>query len=392
MTAAHDDPTLRAWAYLSRVVEPPCAELAALAQHVGPVEAAERIRRGLVDDNLARRTEARREIDRSAADLEMVARRGGRLITPDDDEWPLLAFAAFRGAAPRSGGGVPMVSPMVLWALGPVRLDDAAHRAAAVVGTRASTTYGEHVAGELAAGLAQRDVAVVSGGAYGIDGAAHRAVLDGDGVTVAVLAGGLDVPYPSGHTALLHRIGQRGLLFTEYAPGVRPARHRFLTRNRLVAAVAGAAVVVEAGLRSGAANTAAWARALGRVVAAVPGPVTSSASAGCHALLRSGAELVTRADHVVELVGHIGELACDEPHPTTPLDGLSDAERRVYEALPGRGAATVDEIAVASGMVPELALGPLAMLELAGLVQRQDGRWRIVRVAAGQAASTTRLV
>lgn len=392
MTPELDDPALRAWAYLSRVAEPPCAELAALVRHVGPVEAAERVRRGLVDDDVARRTEARREIDCAAADLEMLARRGGRLITPDDDEWPLLAFAAFRGAAPRPGGGAPMVAPMALWAQGPVRLDQVAHRAAAVVGTRASTTYGEHVAGDLTAGLAQRDVAVVSGGAYGIDGAAHRAALNCDGVTVAVLAGGLDVPYPSGHTALLHRIGQHGLLFTEYAPGIRPARHRFLTRNRLVAAVVGAAVVVEAGLRSGAANTAAWARALGRVVAAVPGPVTSSASAGCHALLRNGAELVTRADHVVELVGHIGELARDEPHPTTPLDGLSDAERRIYEALPGRGAATVDEIAVASGMVPELALGPLAMLELAGLVQRHDGRWRIVRAAAGRAASTPRLV
>jgi DNA processing protein len=379
MTTALDDPALRAWAYLSRVAEPPCAELAALVAHVGPVEAAERVRRGLVDDDVARRTEARREIDRGAADLELLARRGGRLITPDDDEWPLLAFAAFRGGAPRPGGAAAMVAPMALWAHGPVRLDEVAHRAAAVVGTRASTPYGEHVAGELAAGLAQRDVAVVSGGAYGIDGAAHRAALDCDGVTGAVLAGGLDVPYPSGHTALLHRIGQHGLLFTEYAPGIRPARHRFLTRNRLVAAVVGAAVVVEAGLRSGAANTAAWARALGRVVAAVPGPVTSSASAGCHALLRNGAELVTRADHVVELVGYIGELARDEPHPATPLDRLSDAERRIYEALPGRGAATVDEIAVASGMVPELALGPLAMLELAGLVQRQDGRWRIVR-------------
>ncbi|BBY36059.1 putative DNA processing protein DprA [Mycobacterium mantenii] len=374
-----DDPAQRAWAYLSRVAEPPCAELAALVQRVGPVEAAERVRRGSVDDDLARHTEARRDIDSSAADLEMIARRGGRLITPDDDEWPLLAFAAFHGAEPRRRGGPPMVPPMVLWAQGPVRLDEAAHRAVAVVGTRASTAYGEQVAGDLAAGLAQRDVAVVSGGAYGIDGAAHRAVLDCDGITVAVLAGGLDIPYPSGHTALLHRIGQHGLLFTEYAPGIRPARYRFLTRNRLVAAVVGAAVVVEAGLRSGAASTAAWARALGRVVAAVPGPVTSSASAGCHALLRNGAELVTRADHVVELVGHIGELASDEPRPATPLDGLSDAERRVYEALPGRGGATVDEIAVASGLPPEQALGPLAMLELAGLVRRQDGCWRIVR-------------
>ncbi len=151
-------------------------------------------------------------------------------------------------------------------------------------------------------------------------------------------------------------------------------------------------MVVEAGLRSGAANTAAWARALGRVVAAVPGPVTSSASAGCHALLRNGAELVTRADHVVELIGRIGELAVEEAHPATPLDGLSDAERRVYEALPGRGAATVEQLAIASGLAPERVLGPLAILELAGLVQRQEGRWRLVRVVGDHVASSKRLV
>ncbi len=388
MTTTADDRTLQAWAYLSRVAEPPCAELTALAHRVGPVEAAERVRRGLVDDDVARHTEARREVDCAAADLELLARRGGRLITPGDDEWPLFAFTAFDSAVVRARGG----PPMVLWAQGPARLDDVAHRAAAVVGTRAATAYGEQVTADLAAGLVERDVAVVSGGAYGIDGAAHRAVLNCEGVTVAVLAGGLDVPYPSGHTALLHRIGQHGLLFTEYPPGVRPARYRFLTRNRLVAAIAGAAVVVEAGLRSGAANTAAWARALGRVVAAVPGPVTSSASAGCHALLRNGAELVTRADDIVELVGRIGELATDDQRPTTAFDGLSDAEHRVYEALPGRGAVTVEQIAVASGLVPEQVLGPLAMLELAGLVQRQDGQWRIARAATGRAAATTRLV
>ena len=389
MTAGPDDPVSCAWAYLPRVAEPPCPELAALVRCVGPQEAADRVRRGLVSDDLARHTEARREIDRAAEDLELLARRGGRLITPDGDEWP-LAFAAFGGAAatlrPRGG------PPLVLWALGPARLDEAAHRAAAVVGTRAATAYGEHVAADLAAGLVERDVAVVSGGAYGIDGAAHRAALAADGITIAVLAGGLDVPYPAGHSALLHRIGQRGLLFTEYPPGVRPARHRFLTRNRLVAAAAGAAVVVEAGLRSGAANTAAWARALGRVVAAVPGPVTSSASAGCHALLRDGAELVTRADDIVELVGRIGELASEEPRPSTALDGVSEAERQVYEALPGRGAATVDEIAVAAGLVPEQVLGPLAILEVAGFAERHDGRWRIVRVSGGQAAATARLV
>ncbi|MGH3961425.1 DNA-processing protein DprA [Mycobacterium sp.] len=371
------DPTLRAWAYLSRVAEPPCAELAALVHRVGPVDAAERVRRGQVDDTLTRHTEARREIDRAAEDLELLDRRGGRLVTADDDEWPVLAFTAFGSdtvaAKPQAR------SPMVLWAVGPEPLDEIAQRAAAVVGTRAATAYGEHVAADLSAGLTERDVAVVSGGAYGIDGAAHRAALASDGITVAVLAGGIDILYPAGHSGLLHRIGGHGLLVTEYPPGVRPARHRFLTRNRLVAAFAGAAVVVEAGLRSGAANTAAWARALGRVVGAVPGPVTSSASAGCHALLRDGALVVTRAEDIVELVGRIGELATEQPRPATALDGLSDAERQVYEALPGRRTATVDQIAVAAGLAPVRVLGPLAMLEVAGLAERHDGGWRIVR-------------
>ncbi|KAA8958482.1 DNA-processing protein DprA [Mycobacterium sp.] len=371
------DPTLRAWAYLSRVAEPPCVELAALVQRVGPLEAAERVRRGQVDDTLAHHTEARREIDRAADDLEILARRGGRLITADDDEWPTLAFAAFAGnAVAAKPHGRP---PMVLWAVGPESLDEITQRAAAVIGTRAATAYGEVVTADLTAGLTERGVAVVSGGAYGIDGVAHRAALACDGVTVAVLAGGIDILYPAGHSGLLHRIGSSGLLVTEYPPGARPARHRFLTRNRLVAAFAGAAVVVEAGLRSGAANTAAWARALGRTVGAVPGPVTSAASAGCHALLRTGAHVVTRAEDIVEFVGRIGEFAPELPRPTTALDGLSDAERRVYEALPGRGTATVDQVAVAAGLVPARVLGPLAMLEVAGLAERQDGRWRVVR-------------
>ncbi|OBS02820.1 MAG: DNA-protecting protein DprA [Mycobacterium sp.] len=375
----NDASTMRAWAYLSRVAEPPCAELAALVHRVGPQEAAERVRRGQVDDELLRLTAARRDIDQAATDLDVIRRRGGRLVTPDDDEWPVLAFAAFDGARPKN------TKPMVLWAAGPARLDEVAQRAAALVGTRAATAYGEHVTAELAGGLAQHDVAVVSGGAYGIDGAAHRAALAVDGVTVAVLAGGLDIPYPAGHSALLHRIGQHGLVCTEYPLGVRPARFRFLTRNRLVAALSGAAVVVEAGLRSGAANTAAWARSLGRVVAAVPGPVTSSASAGCHVLLRNGAHLVTRCEDIVELVGRVGELAPEEPRPTTPLDGLGETERQVYEALPGRGTATVDQIAVSAGLAPAHVLGPLALLELTGLAECRDGCWRIVRKRRGQA-------
>jgi DNA processing protein len=375
------DPTERlAWAYLSRVLEAPSSELAGLVTRVGPVEAADRIRRGAVGENLAERTAARRDIDCAAEDLELLSRRGGRLVTPDDDEWPGLVFVSFTGAPVRAKPQGQ--APLALWVVGPLRLDDVAERAVAIVGTRASTAYGEHVAADFSAGLAEHDVAIVSGGAYGIDGAAHRAALAVDGVTVAVLAGGVDVLYPAGHSALLHRICANGLLVSEYPPGVRPARHRFLTRNRLVAALSGATVVVEAGIRSGAASTAAWARALGRVVCAVPGPITSSASIGCHVLLQAGAELVTRADEVREIVGRAGELADEQPHPADPLDALTDTERQVYEALPGRGTRTPDEIAVASGLPATEVLGPLAMLEIAGLIERHDGRWRLVRKPA----------
>jgi DNA processing protein len=369
------DPVMRALAYLSRVVEPPCPQLAQLVARVGPVEAAERVKRRVLDEQLLQVTEARHDIDCAARDLAVLERLGGRVVTDADAEWPLLAFTAFAGIDTKQRPEAH--APLALWVTGPARLDEVAERAAAIVGTRAATAYGEHVAAELAAGLAERDVAVVSGGAYGIDGAAHRAALAADGLTVAVLAGGVDVSYPSGHAALFHRIGEQGLIVTEYPPGFRPQRHRFLTRNRLVAALAGATVVVEAGARSGAANTAAWARALGRGLCAVPGPVTSSASVGCHVLMRDGAIVVTRADEVLELVGRAGELAADVERPGSVLDGLADTELRVYDAFPARGARTVDEIAVASGLPPTQVLGPLSMLEIAGLVVCQGGRWKL---------------
>lgn len=369
------DDVMRAWAYLARVAEPPCPALIQLVTDFGVVTAAERVRNRDVSGDLLRHTAARCEIDCAQDDLDRVARLGGRLVTMDDDEWPLLSFVAFGGDEVRRR---PQgYAPLALWVLGGVRLDDVAERAAAIVGTRAASAYGEHVATDLAAGLVNRDVAVVSGAAFGIDGAAHRAALACDGLTVAVLAGGVDVPYPAGHSALLRRIAKEGLVVSEYPPGMRPTRVRFLTRNRLVAALSGATVVVEAGVRSGAANTAGWAGALGRVVCAVPGPVTSAVSMGCHALLRDGAHLVGRAEEIVELIGRVGELSPIEEKPVSPLDGLSTEERRVYEALPARAARSADEIAVAAGMPAHQVLGPLAMLELAGLVVHREGEWRI---------------
>lgn len=371
------DEVRRAWAYLSRVAEPPCAELTALVARVGPVEAAGRVKSGDVKSELLSLVEARRELDCAVRDLDVLDRMGGRLITPDADEWPLLRFRALGVATDRKRPNDH--PPLVLWASGPVRLDEAAERAAAIVGTRAATAYGEHVAADLSAGLVDREVTVVSGGAYGIDGAAHRAALACEGVTVAIVAGGIDNPYPAGHSALFRRIREECLLVSEYPPGVPPGRLRFLTRNRLVAALSGATVVVEAGLRSGAANTAGWAKLLGRSVCAVPGPVTSAASAGCHALLRGDANLVGRAEDIVELVGHIGELATEEPHPAGPLDGLSPVEKQVHDALPSRGVHTVDEIAMLAALPPHQILGPLTTLELAGMVVSEDGCWRLRR-------------
>ncbi|HEX2284123.1 MAG TPA: DNA-processing protein DprA, partial [Mycobacterium sp.] len=146
------DDIARAWAYLSRVAEPPCPELKALVARVGPVEAADRVLRGQAGDSVGERVEARRRIDCAAKDLDVLARMDGRLVTADDDEWPQLAFTAFGGVADRLRPRAH--EPMVLWAVGPARLDEVAERAAAVVGTRAATQYGEFVAADLAAGLA----------------------------------------------------------------------------------------------------------------------------------------------------------------------------------------------------------------------------------------------
>ena len=196
--------------------------------------------------------------------------------------------------------------PQCLWLRGPLPLDEACERSVAIVGSRASTAYGAHVAAQLAYGLVERGWTVVSGGAFGIDAAAHRAALAADGRTVAVLACGIDRAYPVTHTALFQRIGEHGLLLTEWPPGADPHRRRFLIRNRVIAALTRGTVLVEAG-RSGPVHAGGRARALNRLVMAVPGPVTSAMSVGSHEELRTGGTiLVADADHVIDAVGSIG--------------------------------------------------------------------------------------
>ncbi|MFM8895388.1 MAG: DNA-processing protein DprA, partial [Actinomycetales bacterium] len=194
-------------------------------------------------------------------------------------------------------------SPLVLWVLGAADLRLTALRSVAMVGARACTAYGESVARSWSAHLTDASWTVVSGGALGIDAAAHRGALAPGGMTICILACGVDVAYPRSNEALLHRIADEGLLISESPLGEEVRRRRFLTRNRLIAALTRATVVVEAGLRSGTTSTAHSAAALNRPVLAVPGPVTSPMSAGCHALVRDGiAVLASAPEDVLEVI------------------------------------------------------------------------------------------
>ena len=255
-------------------------------------------------------------------------------------------------------------------------------RALALVGARASTDYGERMAARIASDLTTWGVVVVSGGAFGIDAAAHRGALR-SGPTLSVSAGGVDRLYPTGNADLLHAIIDTGALVAEVPPGCRPGRHRFLTRNRLIAALSEATVVVEAAWRSGALSTARHARDLGRGLGAVPGPVTSMESVGCHRLLRDGAVCITDAEDALELVAPLGSVDPEATRAAVPgnagsglLDGLTGEASMVVDALPARGAATVGALARVAGLSEQDVVSTLGLLELSGRVERDGSRWR----------------
>ncbi|CAM3208317.1 DNA-processing protein DprA [Prescottella defluvii] len=366
------DPRLLAWAYLSKVVQGSCPPLAQLAAAVGPVDAARAVRERDLSSFLDRRTSARAHLDTAARDLDLVAAMGGRLVTPDDDEWPrwrLLAFDALGDG--RDDGG-----PLALWVLGDRPLDELVARSVAVVGTRAASSYGEHVTAEIVGDLAADGWTVVSGAAFGIDAAAHRAALGAGGLTVAVLACGVDRAYPAGHGRLLQQIARDGAVVSEYPPGTTPARYRFLARNRLVAGLSDGVVVVEAGWRSGARNTATWGRRLGRPVLAVPGPVTSAASTGCHRMIREGeARLVASAKDVVEEAGPVGVDGDAGGGAVRALDALTGDAAVVYEALPGSGTRGPGELSEASGLPVARVRALLPVLELDGFAGSDETGW-----------------
>ncbi|WP_435242623.1 DNA-processing protein DprA [Streptomyces cucumeris] len=301
-----------------------------------------------------------------AADLARAAGRGGRFLCPGDREWP--------GQLDDLGDA----RPVGLWVRGPASLRIWALRSVALVGARACSDYGAHVAATLAAGLSERGWVVASGAAHGVDGAAHRGALAAGGATIAVLASGVDVPYPRGHTELIERIAEQGLVVAELPPGAHPTRSRFVLRNRVLAALTRGTVVVEAQYRSGSLVTARRARDLGRFTMGVPGPVTSGLSAGVHELLRGEAVVVTDADEVAELIGGIGELAPEKRGPLVERDLLDPVTARVLEALSAQGGNDLREVARESGSGCDETLSRLYELLALGFVERRGDRWELV--------------
>ncbi len=291
-----------------------------------------------------------------------VARRHGiRLLQPGDADWPVQ----LADLGPHQ--------PLCLWVRGDPSALGRLHPSVAVVGARAATRYGEQAAMELSADLAAGGVAIVSGAAYGIDGAAHRGAIGAGGMTIALLAGGVDRPYPSGHAHLIGQIAVAGAVVSEVPCGSAPTKWRFLQRNRLIAALSEVTVVVEAGWRSGSLNTAGHAASMGRPVGAVPGPITSAASVGCHRLIREfDARCVTSADDVRELAG----LA-----PAVQVLGGSESEHtddstRVRDALSTRAWRHTGEIARRAGMDPGDVEGLLGFFALNADVERGPQGWR----------------
>lgn len=349
---------------LSRMGEPGSPGIHEAVTRWGAVETVERLVTGA--SGVKGAMPDRFSAERLADDLRHAEQMQARVVVPSDPEWPRQVDDL----------GVP---PLCLWVLGPVDLGEVTERSVAIVGARSATAYGGQVAADLAVGLCERGFTIVSGAAFGIDAAAHRGALAVDGTTVAVLAGGIDRLYPASHGPLLREIARTGAVVTEQPPGVAPIGSRFLGRNRIIAALTSGTVVVEASLRSGSLNTAGHALAINRPVGAVPGPVTSVQSAGCHVFVREhGAILVTDAAEVADLVGQIGlDLAPVKRGSSRPIDDLDPADRVLFEALPLRGYADLGSLARASSLADRAVRAGLGRLELRGLAVSDglDG-WR----------------
>lgn len=366
-----DQEEREARALLTRIAEPDEPALGGLVARIGAVEVIHVLQSGKAEVPGAAAMRVRLAGAGGAAELAGAERVGIRFVCPGEPEWPAQLDDLGAGR------------PHGIWVRGPVGWRTALLESVSVVGSRAATGYGVHVATELAATLAEAGWAIVSGCAFGIDVAAHRGALAVSGFTAGVLAGGVDVPYPAAHAALIERIACEGVLLSEAPPGSTPARRRFLTRNRIIAACSRGTLVVEAATRSGAATTARWAEHLGRVLMAVPGPITSAVSAGSNELLRSRhAVPITRAEEVIEALGRLGaDLAEPRRGTARAADALEPKLQAVLEALPSRAVVPLGVVGRDCGRPDEEVLPALGELSVLGLVERVDGGWRLTRAA-----------
>jgi len=253
------------------------------------------------------------------------------------------------------------IPPAELYAIGGAAV--LAKPRVAIVGTRNSTAYGERIARSLTRALVRAGVTVISGMARGIDGVSHRTALEEGGDTVAVLGTGIDVPYPVGHRQLHRAIAERGLVVSENPPGMKAHQGAFPKRNRIIAALAPVTIVIEAGFRSGALNTASQALELGRTVAAVPGPIDSDQSRGSNQLLRDGAVLIAAADDALTLLGISAPRDASAPIPVLP-----DAEQKVWDAL-ANGFAEMDSLPATTELSMSECLAAVTSLEILALVE-----------------------
>ena len=356
---------------LAHLGEPGDQVLGAYVRKLGPVAAVAAItaRKSGLRDGAG--LHARLGLADPQAAREKCQRIGAEIITRGTINWPTQLDDLGDGA------------PFALWVQGAAGLRLAALRSLAVVGARAASSYGESVGRDWCATFADAGWTVVSGGAYGIDAAAHRGALSAGGITVCVLASGVDVAYPRAHEGLIASIADEGVVVSESPPGEGVRRHRFLSRNRIIAALTRATVVIEASVRSGTTSTANAAVQLNRHVLAVPGPVTSPMSAGCHNLIREqGAILASCPEDVLEV---LGPLSVSIPRggpdkrlwvmPLRPTDDLSPREVRVLDAFPGRGEVTLNKLVCDAGMSPMDVTAALGILAIGGFVQPSGMSW-----------------
>lgn len=391
MNAMNEDIDYESWAYLNRVVEGPSYEvqrLLAEGKSVGELVHGIKTRASWLG-KLGPATETRWDWDRAQEDLYIAREMGARLVTPESREWPRQEFdQAFGFAASGLSEHIRSYQedafpPHGLWVRGE-DLSTVIAQSVAVVGTRAISRYGHDATRMIVKDLASAQWTVVSGGALGVDTVAHQTALEIGAPTVAVQACGIDQVYPARNKNLFSDIAQRpgrGCIVTEYPPEMPPHRHRFLTRNRLVAALTKGTVVVEAGWRSGALNTLSWAEGLGKVPMAVPGPITTNGSLGCNARLKEPTtQLVTSGEDVRELLSPVGDVDAQAQleiqFDASPIQKLTRNELRVFDAMELEEGKTAEDIATSAGLTLALTIHILVALQNIGLVHRAGVRWQ----------------